>query len=86
MKQVVVGREATDSDKVPIVVEGGVLENVEEFPYLGHACCVCVHKQLYICQQRYVYCVHMCTRMQIASYIGQRSVTHCHIIMQSIIV
>ena len=31
----VVGREATDSDKVPIAVEGGVIENVEEFPYLG---------------------------------------------------
>ena len=30
----VVGREATESDKVPIAVEGGVTENVEEFPYL----------------------------------------------------
>ena len=31
----VAGREATESDKVPIAVEGGVIENVEEFPYLG---------------------------------------------------
>ena len=34
-KQMVAGREATENDKVPIAVKGGVIENVEEFPYLG---------------------------------------------------
>jgi len=31
----IVGREATDSDKVPIAVKGGLIENIEEVPYLG---------------------------------------------------
>ena len=34
-KHLVVGSEAEDEDKAPITVEGGEIEGVEEFPYLG---------------------------------------------------
>ena len=34
-KHLVAGREAEDGDKTPITVEGGEIEGVEEFPYLG---------------------------------------------------
>ena len=34
-KHMTVGREATESDKAPIIVVGGEIEAVEEFPYLG---------------------------------------------------
>ena len=34
-KHLVAGREAEDGDKTPIAVEGGDIEGVEEFPYLG---------------------------------------------------
>ena len=34
-KHLVVGSEAEDEDKAPITVEGGEIEGVEEYPYLG---------------------------------------------------
>ena len=34
-KHLVVGSEAEDEDKAPIAVEGGEIEGVEEFSYLG---------------------------------------------------
>ena len=34
-KQMVVGREATDSDEEPLPMQGGNIESVEQFPYLG---------------------------------------------------
>ena len=34
-KHLVAGREAEDEDKTPITIEGGEIEGVEEFPYLG---------------------------------------------------
>ena len=34
-KHMAVGRETAEGDKAPIAVEGGEIESVEEFPYLG---------------------------------------------------